>query len=73
MLITGERAARDLEGGGTTLLEGLRDSHRPCAGVLSVAGFLLSFGLFPGLGRFILEGRRASFLHGEASLLQPRC
>ena len=44
----------------------------PCAEVLSVAGFFDINGPFP-LGRAVIpEGRKASFLTREASLLQLR-
>ena len=43
-----ERAAPNLEGGLRAFFEGLGYSCMPCAGVLSVAGFLVSFRRFPG-------------------------
>ena len=65
------KAGQDLEGGLRDIPEGLRDSGRPCRKVLSVAGFLAFIDLFLAGKRFILEGREASLLHGNPSLLQP--
>jgi len=68
---TGERAAILLEGGLRAGYEGLRDSSRPCARVLSVAGFLVIFHLFPGSGGVYSEVRKGGFTRAEASALQP--
>ena len=53
-----EKAARDLEEGLMTLLEGLEGFDIPCAECLSVAGLLAIIALFPGSGRVIPEGER---------------
>ena len=53
-----ERAGPSLEGGLVTFVEGLEYSRRPCAGVLSVAGFSVLLEGFPGWEGFILEGRK---------------
>ena len=54
-----EEAAFLLEGGGLTLLEGLRHSDIPCTGRLSVPGFLAFLCLFLARRRFILVGEEA--------------
>jgi len=66
-----EKAAPSLAGGGRLFSEGLEYSCRPCARVLSVAGFLAFIALFPGPGRFILAGKEGGFPCPEASPLQP--
>ena len=71
-LLRTERAACNLEGGGRSPSEGLAHSRAPCARVLSVAGLLASFGLFPGSGWFILEERKAPFWPEEPSLFNLR-
>jgi len=64
---TGIEAAPSLEGSLRAVLRGLEDSRRPCAGVLSVPGFLVISRLFPVLGGFILAGKSDTFLTEEAS------
>ena len=59
---TGRKAGVLLEGGGTTLLEGLELSDIPCAAVLSVAGFCALLGRFLPGKWFILRGEEAPFL-----------
>ena len=67
----GERAAFYLEGGGSSLAEGLGYSGCPYAQVLSVAGLLVLLALFPGWRRLFPEGRRGTFcLPGPFSLQQ---
>ena len=65
--LRGERADCFLEGSGRSSPEGLGLSRRPCTQVLSVAGLLVSFYLFPGWGTVYSEGRKAPFLRAEAS------
>jgi len=60
--ITQEEASCNLEGGLTSVLEGLEDSGRPCAHRLSVAGLLAILALFPLGEEFIPEVRKASFI-----------
>ena len=63
-----EKAGCSLEGGGRPLLEGSSYSERPCAEVLSTAGFFAVLEGFPGREGFISEGRKASFLREEPLL-----
>ena len=49
-------------------MEGLKDSRRPCAGTLSVAGFFALRERFPLEKGFIPEVKEASFLRREARL-----
>ena len=64
-----ERAGQDLEEGLRAGYERLEDSHPPCAGVLSVAGFSALPGPFPGRLRFILRGEEAYLCAERPSLL----
>ena len=66
-----KRAAQDLKGGGSSLLEGLEDSGRPCTQVLSVAGFLALLAPFPGWEVFILRGEEAHSLPGRPLFFNP--
>ena len=66
-----ERAAHNLEGGLMTPLEGLANSRRPCARVLSVAGFLAIIGRFPGSGWFILRREEALFAPQDPLSFNP--
>jgi len=63
-----KEAAQDLKGGLRALLEGLAHLGPPCARRLSVAGFFVSLGLFPGREGFILRRREASFCPGRPLL-----
>jgi len=49
-----------------SLSEGLADSRRPCARVLSVEGFFAFLERFPREKGFILRVKEASFLRAEA-------
>ena len=69
---TGISAGCNLEGGLTSLVEGLASFRIPCAEVLSVAGFFASSGPFPGSGRVYSEGKKEGFPPRRAfSLQQP--
>ena len=61
-----ESACCNTEGGGRSFLEGLEDSGRPCARVLSVAGLFVVMGRFLLAGGFILRLKEAPFLRAEA-------
>ena len=67
-----EKAGCILEGGLSTIPEGLRDYGWPCAQRLSVAELLTILGLFPGWRRLFPEEKRGSFPLAGASLLQQR-
>ena len=67
----GEEARVNLEGGLTTLLEGLEYSRFPCVHCLSVAGFFASLARFPAGGRVYSEGKEPLLASREPSLLQP--
>ena len=54
-------AAQDPKGGLRSVVEGLGVSCRPCAGVLSVAGFSALLARFPPREWFILREKEASF------------
>jgi len=60
------KAAPSLEGGLRSTLEGLDYSGFPCAGVLSVAGFLVTIGRFPPGREEYSEVRMDPFLPGKA-------
>ena len=66
-----EKAAASLEGGLTSLYEGLTDSRRPCTEVLSVPGFFAVLGAFPGRKEVYSEGEMAPFLAGRPLSLNP--
>ena len=53
-----------------TPFEGLEDSGRPCAEVLSVPGFFASLGPFPAGRRFILRVKERGLPPREVSLFQ---
>jgi len=63
-----ERAGWDTSGGLTSVPEGLGYFCRPCARVLSVAGFFALIAPFPPGEWFIPEVRKSCFL-GEEALL----
>ena len=56
----------------TAVPEGLADSRRPCAKVLSVSGFFASIHRFPLGGGFILRVKEASFLGRKAGTVDVR-
>ena len=65
-------ACRSLEGGPASLPEGLEDSMRPCAGVLSVAGFFALMVRFLAGEGFILRVKGPLFSPGRPPLFNPR-
>ena len=68
---TGERGSCSLEGGLTSLPEGLRDSESSCAQCLSVPGFFAIPRRFPGWKRFILRGEREVSARKRPFLFNP--
>ena len=67
-----EKAGYNLEGGLSNILEGLRDSSRPCETCLSVAGFFAHLRLFLLRKEVYSQGEEVFFPPGEPSLLQLR-